>query len=78
MKPMLSLLIFICWAWFHCQPWIFFQLREGPTYSTNIGLGEACDITTIPAAVPVPQYEASDTMDMETVYYDLETDGLGK
>ncbi|KAH3750429.1 hypothetical protein DPMN_184951 [Dreissena polymorpha] len=53
------------------------QVREGPTYSSNIEDQDA-EVTTIPPPVPKPGPAGLDTTGKEFVFFDLETTGLGK
>ncbi|KAH3801139.1 hypothetical protein DPMN_154785 [Dreissena polymorpha] len=53
------------------------EVREGPTYSSNIE-DQAVELTTIPPPVPKPGQAGLDTTGKEFVFFDLETTGLGK
>jgi len=51
------------------------EVREGPTYASNIE-DDDVDLTTIPPPMPHPGTDGLDTADAELVYFDLETTGL--
>lgn len=52
------------------------EVREGPTYATNIE-GQDVDVTTIPPPVPKPDPAGLDIEGTNFVFFDLETTGLG-
>ncbi|KAH3821313.1 hypothetical protein DPMN_123076, partial [Dreissena polymorpha] len=51
------------------------EVREGPTYCSNIE-DQDVEVTTIPPPVPKPGPAGLDTTGKECVFFDLETRGL--
>ena len=59
-----------------CQSEAAREVREGPTYQTNVAIGEDENLEAIPTATRAPSITPVERY-VEEVFFDLETTGLG-